>query len=329
MDFFGHKGCQIWPVPTNRGVCHLTSISTVILSWENPGYTIECAESVLAAYNEAGLSESVIIIVDNHSSQSTTAALSTWYKSLNDSRVEIIFNETNAGFSGGMNVGIRRSRALGRYQYYWLLNNDISVAPGAITALLDDALKSPGVAIWGPSVISSTTRTVECAGGCRYFPTIGYSRPAYAGIDAAMLPRQPQPRIDYIYGAAMLLSAAFLDRIEQLDEGYFLFFEELELSQQMSKDETCDWSRGAIVQHVGGSSSVIPGVEREKAKQAAFSAFRYTWRYYPYFLPTVFLARFFGLLVRGITRANLQLPLAALDATKMFITEIRQEASTD
>jgi GT2 family glycosyltransferase len=303
----------------------LTTISTVILSWESPEDTITCTESVIKACKVAGLHNSPITIVDNGSSQATVSALENWHKRADTPSVSLILNPMNAGFSAGMNIGIRHSRGLVDSDYIWLLNNDLHVAPEAVKALLDDAQQRENVVIWGPTVVSARTRKVECAGGCRYFPLIGYSRSTYSGIGIEVLKNKSLPKMDYIYGAAMLLKADFLNRVNDLDERYFLYYEELELAQRVAPHERFGWSRDSIVYHVGAGSSSLPGVEREKTKQAALSAFRYTRRYHPHYLFFVFLARFFGILARGITKLKPQLPLAVLEATKQFMGEIKEE----
>ena len=303
----------------------MITICAVVLSWENPEDTIKCAESIVVASNSSELIKCYIIVVDNGSSATTVSVLSRWHQNTNYTHVEVIYNDRNLGYSTGMNSGIRHIFAHCTPDFIWLLNNDILVDPGAIDALLKDAHDQKDVAIWGPTVLSTETRKVECAGGCRYSPAIGYAWPAYAGMDAEMLPEKPDPQIDYIYGAAMFIKGAFLERTNGLDDQYFLYYEELELVGQLAPHENYNWCRRALVYHIGAGSSSLPGVEQDKTRHAAASALRYTWRHHPYYLPLVFLARFFGILVRGVKLRNAKLPLAVLAGAKEFLIEISKE----
>jgi GT2 family glycosyltransferase len=86
-----------------------------------------------------------IIIVDNNSSDNTKEYLET-FKNNNPSKVKVILNETNLGFAGGNNVGIRA--ALG--DYIMLLNNDTIVTRGWLTNLLKHLEQNPDLAMVGP-----------------------------------------------------------------------------------------------------------------------------------------------------------------------------------
>lgn len=299
----------------------LTTLSTVILSWENADDTIACIQSVVASIDAAGVQDSVIAVVDNGSSQATVTHLTRWLDALGDPRITVILNGHNSGFSAGMNIGIRDCRERGSSDYYWLLNNDLNVDPGAVGAMLASAREDTDTAMWGPTIISSKTGRVECAGGCRYLPAIGYFLQAYSGEESQGIAQRPATTIDYVSGAAMFLKGSFVDRIGGLDESYFLYFEELELARRLLPEEKLAWAKDAYVYHAGGGSSAIAGVERRKTREATLSALRYTGRYHPLYLPTVFLARFIGILARGIRQFDLRLPLAVLSGTGAYVVD--------
>lgn len=307
----------------------MTAIATVILSWEGPYSTMRCARSVMAAYSAAGMRESKIVIVDNGSSDSTVSELCSWHRELDDSQVYLILNSENLGFSVGMNTGIRHCQHIDNFDYYWLLNNDLHVDPESIDALLKAAAAQKQVVIWGPTVISEKTNRTECAGGCIYYRSIGYSRPAHGGKLISEIGELPVPRIDYIYGAAMFVDSNFIARVGGLDESYFLYYEEIELANQLTSSEEMGWCREAIVYHIGAGSSVVAGVSEIKTKQAAISSLRYTRRYCPFFLPTVCLARFLGILLRGLLQLDIRPSIAVLVAFfEFFRDEISIRKST-
>jgi len=298
----------------------LNSVATVILSWECPAATIRCATSVIDAYATAGMKNGVIVIVDNGSSPPTVEALREWHESSAPDLVQLHFAERNEGFSVGMNRGIGHCRQLHHFDFYWLLNNDLHVEPDALGALAHASAQSPGTVLWGPTIISEKNHRIECAGGCRYYPSIGYFRAAHAGRSRCELAQLPEPRIDYIYGAAMFVQGDFLARSGNLDEAYFLYYEELVLARRLLPGESMGWCRSALVHHIGAGSSVIPGVDQFKARQATLSALQYTRDHHPWFLLSVCLARLMGLSIRGLLHRNRTLPLAAFEAIVAFFS---------
>jgi GT2 family glycosyltransferase len=256
--------------------------------------------------------------VDNGSSSQTVATLSQWRNGLDHNRVELICLKDNLGFAGGMNRGIEICKSNHEPDYLWLLNNDLYVSPDAALALFEAAEHRREVAIWGPTVLAGDEKTVQCAGGCRYFPIIGYAREAYAGVSVSELAKLPPPRIDYIFGAAIFLRAEFVNRIGGLDERYFLYYEEPELARNLLPDERMAWCREAVVVHRGAGSSNVAGIPQDKIRQAALSALVYTRRHYPLFLPSVFLARLLGVSLRGLINLDFRPSLAVLSALVEF-----------
>jgi GT2 family glycosyltransferase len=296
----------------------LISVATIILSWGNAHDTIRCAESVVAAYEFVGVGPR-ITIVDNGSCAETVATLSAWAKKASSTQIELVLSEQNKGFSAGMNRGIVHSQRRQQSDYLWLLNNDLYVSVDSLGELLAEAKRRRNVALFGPTVVSQQSKRVECAGGCRYYPLVGYSRPNYGGRAVDELDRLAAPVMDYVYGAAIFCRRDFIERIGGLDERYFLYYEELELAQRLTGDMAMGWCRKSIVYHAGGGSSVLAGVANIKVRQAALGAFKYTWRYYPYYLPTVFLARFLGILLRGLASLDPRPAVAVVAALVEFI----------
>lgn len=117
-------------------------ISIVILTYNNLNYTRLCLDSItkFTAYPNYE-----IIIVDNNSTDNTKKYLDT-FKNDNPSKVKVILNETNLGFAGGNNVGIRAASG----EYIMLLNNDTIVTRGWLTNLLKHLEQHPSLAMVGP-----------------------------------------------------------------------------------------------------------------------------------------------------------------------------------
>jgi len=127
-------------------------LSIIILNWNSPQDTKECVDSLLPQIKPGYK----IIIVDNGSLDNSVNLLRKQFPS-----IEIIENENNLGFQGGMNVGIKKALQTGS-EYIMLLNND-TVADQNMLELLfknfpvDASLVSPLLCYYDmPSKIWST-----------------------------------------------------------------------------------------------------------------------------------------------------------------------------
>ena len=93
-------------------------VTAVVLSWNGKEDTLACLRSLEGEKVD-------VIVVDNASEDGTADAVT---------GAEVIRNERNLGYAGGMNVGIQRALERGA-DFVLLLNNDVEVEPGAIGTL--------------------------------------------------------------------------------------------------------------------------------------------------------------------------------------------------
>lgn len=307
----------------------LPLIATVILNWNNAGLTIQCAESVLLAYDRAagqGMTAE-LVIVDNGSEEADLARLEAWCRKRHSHRVDLVKNSFNLGFAAGMNAGLAGD-LIQRASFFWLLNNDTEVSVDAVTRLVDFSTEHPEAAIIGSTVLDQSGREVQSAGGFRYYPWLGYSRPLGAGLSPEQLQARTLPAPDYIDGAVLWLRGEFLRRAGGLPAANFLYYEELYLNLQLLPGEKIAWCRQAVVKHRGGAS-ISSGLRSSRATYyAALSAYRYTAKVHPLFFPTVVLARLVGIGIRALRLREPGLPVAVLQALWTFISG-REERAPD
>ncbi|MDM8569758.1 glycosyltransferase family 2 protein [Thiotrichales bacterium HSG1] len=212
----------------------------------------------------------------------------------------LIQTGANLGFAGGNNVGVRYALLTRRYKYLWLLNNDIAVDSKALTNLYKYAINHPNMALLGSTVIDYYQRdTIQCAGGCRYFPIFTVFKPMLAGQSVDKI-EQYQIKFDYVYGAAMFFQVNAMRKVGLLNEEYFLFYEELDYCKRLKKQGyTIGWCRDSLVYHKG--SATIGNVSKDdvdKLSQANYyenlSTLKYTANFHRYLLPLVLISRFLG-----------------------------------
>tara|TARA_B110000503_G_C6854619_1_gene292280 strand:- start:122 stop:517 length:396 start_codon:yes stop_codon:yes gene_type:complete len=114
-----------------------------------------------------------VVIVDNGSDKEVVEALKDFVDENSSEPLRLHLNTRNMGFAAGMNNGIGALDDISSH-FYWLLNDDIKVLPGALRALIDSSIEEPQVKIWGPTILNSITQNVECAGVATTFDGLGW-----------------------------------------------------------------------------------------------------------------------------------------------------------
>jgi GT2 family glycosyltransferase len=135
--------------------------------------------------------------------------------------LEVLRLPRNLGFAAGMNAGLRRLRERGCDRLL-LLNNDAVLEPGCVRGLAE-ALEDPSLAAVGPVVLRSRDGRVESR-GLAFDPAAARAR--LLGSGEVFVPREGRLEVEALSGAVMMLSAAALERVGPLDEGYFHSFED-------------------------------------------------------------------------------------------------------
>src|SRR3972149_12039405 len=95
-------------------------VSVVVLNWNGLADTRECLESLKAV----SYPDYRVIVIDNGSREDEARALQSAFGDF----ARVVRSETNLGFAGGANIGIREALSQGS-DYVLLLNNDTTVDP--------------------------------------------------------------------------------------------------------------------------------------------------------------------------------------------------------
>ncbi len=200
-------------------------VAAVVLNYQTPGDTLEAVASLEAS----GYENLEIIVVDNGPGGDWEKALVTLHPD-----VAFLRNENNLGFSGGCNVGIRRALE-GEAAYILLFNSDALATPELIERLVRYAESHPRVGVLGPTILAEDGNSVWYQGGIlnrilgyTSHPGMGQSLPKMSGVARAT---------DFIPGAAMLVRRDVFERVGLLDEDYFLYLEDVDLSERAREAE--------------------------------------------------------------------------------------------
>jgi len=194
--------------------------------------------------------------------------------------VEILRAGANLGFAGGVNMGIELLLQDPGIDFFWVLNPDCELAPGAAEQALATATEASagaGFALLGTRVIYHDGGHIQSDGGvaCRW---TGRCRNLNQGCLPSEAVLYADDRIDFISGASMIASRGFIDAVGLLPEDYFLYYEEVAWAADRG-----DWALirclDAAVLHHGGTAIGSGGPNRAPSALSNYFNFRNRMRF--------------------------------------------------
>ena len=260
------------------------NLLTVIVNYRSSGLAIDCLRSLEpeVAANPGARA----VVVENASGDDSRDRLAAAIGE-NDwaSWAELVVAPRNGGFAAGNNAAIAPALASPRPpDYVWLLNPDTLVRPGALGELVGFLERRPDVGLAGSrledpdgtpqrSAFRFPTVLGEVEGGLRL------------GLATRLLDRHVQAppvpdherRVDWVAGASLLVRRKVFDAVGLLDDGYFMYFEEVDFCLKASRAGWPCWYVPAsrVVHLVGQSSGVTrAGDERKRRPRYWFEARR-------------------------------------------------------
>lgn len=229
-------------------------LSVIIVSYNVKHYLEQCLLSLERAVE--GI-ETEIFVVDNHSRDESVEYLSERFPEVN-----FIASNHNLGFSRANNMAIRQCVG----QYVLLLNPDTVVAEdtiGQVLGFMDEHPKVGGVGVKmlktdGVAAMESRrglptpmTSFYKMSGLCNRYPEsrrFGHYYMSYLSWDEPV-------QIEVISGAFFMLRHEALDKIGLLDEDFFMYGEDIDLSYRLLKAGYENWYVPAAILHYKGEST--------------------------------------------------------------------------
>jgi len=207
----------------------------------------------------------------------------------------IINAKRNHGFAGGVNIGLRYAMHHRNFEYVWVLNNDTTVAPDCLSRMVHRMHGKNRLGMCGARILYySQPDRVQVLGGARFSPWFGASHLIGSGshVSETVDANEVERKIDHLAGASMLVSRLFLESVGLMDEGYFLYYEEADWSTRARGRFGFAYADDAIVFHKEGASIGSNDVPDRRSALSAYylirSRLRFTRRFYPWALPSVF-----------------------------------------
>lgn len=247
-------------------------LSVIIVNYNVKYYLDQCIRSVLRAFEEmkkasssdSSVNEDVaeIIVVDNHSADGSVDYLEQRYPQKLYPMVRFVRSAHNLGFARANNIAIRQSRG----EYVLLLNPDTIVGEDALKASVDfmDAHEDAG-AVGVRMLGAQGRRAMESRRGLptpmvSFFKMLGFCNRwphhrLFGKYYMGYLPWDEPCQIEVVSGAYCMLRRKALDEVGLLDEDFFMYGEDIDLSYRVLKGGYHNYYLPVDILHYKGEST--------------------------------------------------------------------------
>jgi len=244
----------------------------VIVNFRVVDLTIDCLRS--AAEEVGRVPGTAVAVCENGTGDDSAARIQ---KAITDNGWGLWCTLTaispNLGFTGGNNVILRPAlKSADPPRYVLLLNADTIVRPGAFKALVDFMDQHPDVGIAG-SRLEEPDGTPQRSAFRFHSPLSEFEGSLKLGLVSRLLERwiaappvRDQPfETDWVSGASMIIRREVLQQIGLLDEGYYTYFDDIDICFNAGKAGWKTWYVPASrVVHLVGQSTGIKGQNRKR-----------------------------------------------------------------
>lgn len=228
-------------------------LSICIVNWNTGDLLKKCLVSV---YKYAPKCEFEMFVADNNSTDGTPVMVEKEFP-----QVILIKNKDNLGFAAANNQELERATG----KYLLILNPDTEVSEGSIDALIAFLDKNKDAGMVAPRLVNSDGSLQR---SCMGFPTLGAMAMRQLFLEA-LLPFNTYTKkylmsdfkhdklaeVDQPMGACLFVRKDIIDKIGPFDNGYYMFFDEVDLCFRIKK---AGWkiffTPDASVMHHGGTA---------------------------------------------------------------------------
>ena len=255
----------------------LDATAVVTVSYNSSSQLMSFLESVRRS--ETG--DLTVVVADNRSADLDST---TEITRLHGARLLAL--PENRGYGGAINAAVESLPA--RFEYVLISNPDVELMPGAISTMLAELDGDAHVGAVGPRVLNSDGSTYPSG---RQLPSLrtGIGHALFARV----WPKNPWSRayrgdgeggdtrraVGWLSGSCLLVRRSAFEELNGFDEGFFMYFEDVDLGFRMGK---AGWSSvytpAASVVHTGAHSTSADSGKMVRVHHE--SAYRYLEKKY-------------------------------------------------
>ncbi|MBI2196712.1 glycosyltransferase [Candidatus Daviesbacteria bacterium] len=291
-------------LPGEHNVEYPIKLSIGIVNYNTPELTRKLLKSIFDMDSGFRRNDMEVVVLDNGRIDPCRDKIKEFLPKL-----KYLQNSENEGFSKGYNKTIRYS--LG--EYYLMLNSDIEVLEKGILKLLDTAEDFQGKAVVGGKLLFPDLSNQDSA---FHLPTLTGAfkeyflarRGAYFMFQPISPGRSQSPpsrwlRVEGLVMACLLIPKRIINKVGLLDEGTFIFFEDIEYARRLKRFKVPIYfvPSAKFIHFHGGSTKKIG---QEKANEHLIEASKhYHGRFYYILLSLILrLGQKFGLVKTPVSR---------------------------
>ena len=221
-------------------------LSIVIVSYNVRSFVAQCLDSVQKA--SEGIEGVEVFVVDNASADDTVSHIGSHYP-----WVRLIANDDNLGFSRANNIAIRQAEG----EYILLLNPDTIVAEPTLrecVSFMDAHPQAGGLGVRmhnADGSLAPESRRAIPSPWVSCLKMLGFTKRYYM----SHLSWDEPGRIDVVSGAYFMLRRKALDEVGLLDEDFFMYGEDIDLSYRLLKGGWENWYHPSDIVHFKGEST--------------------------------------------------------------------------
>lgn len=195
-------------------------IGIIVLNYNGGSRLLSCLKSLeRLTYPNAS-----VLVVDNRSTDGSLECAKAEFP-----RFGYLQNGENLGFAGGMNRGMERFFAEG-CEYCWLFNCDAEAMPGTLSRLVEAATRYPDAGLLSPIIVDDN--------GNVWFEKGRIDSLRMRALHIAATHREKQSlayESPFLTGCALLVKRDARDAVGQLDERFFLYYEDADYTVRMRR----------------------------------------------------------------------------------------------
>lgn len=231
-------------------------LSIIIVNWNTRDLLSACLYSI-ALHPPPGAYE--LIVVDNASEDGSQDMVRRCFP-----ESTLLVNNVNRGFASANNLAIRHSTG----RYVLLLNPDTIILPGTFAGLIATLDQTPEAGAVGATLLNPDGSLQVSSYPA---PTVWREAWRLFHLDrfrpVAIYPpehwkRETSFEVDTVQGACVLLRRDALEEVGLLDEGFFMYSEEVDLCFRLRQGGwEILWTPTARVVHFGGQSTQLMASE--------------------------------------------------------------------
>lgn len=286
-DFFtGKKDGEKKLVKINPDPIYPKKLSIVIVNYNTKNLTEKLLESIYKNKLGKNFKEVEIVLLDN----GTLDCCEDLVKKFKE--VKYLKNLENLGFTKGYNRAIKYS--IGKYVL--MLNSDIEVLDNSLEEILKVAEEKDEKAVLGGRLYFPDMSSQD---SCFFLPTISGAFREYflnkKGTYFMFVPKSDSPsKVEGLIMACFLIPRKVIDRVGYLDEGTFIFFEDIEYCRRLRDNNIPIYfcPKAEFIHHHGASHKKLKEGEAYKMLVKGSKHYHGTFYYSLLYLVILFGQKF-------------------------------------